>query len=313
MRKVIRTTDIPTRLAPAVESTADKIVTNAGGRLEVVDALVRQVTFDVLGEYFGIPNPPNGDLRVWATHLFEFQFVDMGNDPALRAEVDEIAPALRQHIQTQIEQRRASRLAKDDVLGRCLDMQAKREPGFSDDQIRTALMGFVVGGPPQPPMVVPQALEQLLRRPQALAGAQEAARSGNDRLLAGYVFEAMRFDPLAPALPRIALKDCTIAEGTGRARRVPQGASVLAAISSAMMDERRVPEPRSFNPRRLPHEYIHFGYGLHTCFGIHMNKALLPLMLKPLLKRPGLRRAPGGPGRLRKRGAFADQLHVAYD
>ena len=80
-----------------------------------------------------------------------------------------------------------------------------------------------------------------------------------------------------------------------------------------MMDERRVPEPRTFDPRRLPHEYIHFGYGLHTCFGIHMNQALLPLMLKPLLKRPGLRRAAGAAGRLRKRGAFADQLHVEYD
>ena len=313
MRKVIRTTDIPTRLTRAVESAADKIVANAGGQLEVVDALVRRVTFDVLGEYFGIPDPPNGDLRVWATRLFEFQFADMGNDAALRVDVDEIAPALRQHIQTQIEQRRASRLAQDDVLGRCLGLQAKGELGFSDNQIRTALMGFVVGGPPQPPMVVPQALEQLLRRPQALAEAQEAARSGDDKLLAGYVFEAMRFDPLAPALPRIALKDCTIAEGTGRARRVSKGATVLAAFSSAMMDERRIAQPRSFNPRRLPHEYIHFGYGLHTCFGIHMNQALLPLMLKPLLKRPGLRRAAGAAGRLRKRGAFADQLHVEYD
>ncbi len=313
MRKVIRTTDIPARLAPAVERAADQIVASAGGRLEVVDALVRRVTFDVLGDYFGIPNPPNGDLRVWGTRLFEFQFVDPGNDAALRADVDEIGPALRRHIQTQIDARRASRPAKDDVLGRCLDMQARGEPGFSDDQIRTALMGFIVGGPPQPPMVVPQALEQLLRRPEALAGAQQAARSGEDTQLAGYVFEAMRFDPLAPALPRVALKDCTIAAGTGRVRKVATGATVLAAFSSAMMDERRVPEPRTFNPRRLPHEYIHFGYGLHTCFGIHMNKALLPLMLKPLLKRPGLRRAPGAAGKLRKRGAFADELHVEYD
>ena len=313
MRKVIRPSDIPTRLAPAVEDAAERIVANAGGRLEVVDGLVRPVTFDVLGEYFGVPQPPNGDLRVWATRLFEFQFADMGNDAALRADVDEIAPALRQHIQAQIDERRASRLDQDDVLGRCLDMQAKGEPGFSDDQIRTALMGFVVGGPPQPPMVVPQALEQLLRRPPALAGAQAAARSGDDKLLAGYVFEAMRFDPLAPALPRVALRDCAIAEGTRWARKVAKGATVLAAFSSAMMDERRVPEPRTFDPRRLPHEYIHFGYGLHTCFGIHMNQALLPLMLKPLLKRPGLRRAAGAAGRLRKRGAFADQLHVEYD
>ena len=36
-------------------------------------------------------------------------------------------------------------------------------------------------------------------------------------------------------------------------------------------------------------------------------------MLKALLKRPNLRRAPGAAGRLRKRGAFADTLTVTYD
>jgi hypothetical protein len=44
-----------------------------------------------------------------------------------------------------------------------------------------------------------------------------------------------------------------------------------------------------------------------------MNMALLPLMLKALLKRRNLRRAPGPEGHLTKRGAFADRLHVNYD
>jgi cytochrome P450 len=132
-------------------------------------------------------------------------------------------------------------------------------------------------------------------------------------LLGGYVFEAMRFDPLAPALSRVAVVERKVAVGRARATKVPKGATVLVALSSAMMDERRVPDPRRFDPRRLPHEYMHFGQGLHTCFGIHLNQALLPLMLKPLLKRPGLRRAPGSAGRLRKRGAFADRLYVDYD
>ena len=313
MRKVMRPDDIPHRLAPQVEAMARRIVEEAGGRLEVVDKLVRRVTFDVLGEYFGVPNPLGGDIRVWGTRLFTFQFVDQGDDPALRAEVDQIAPALRAHIQSLIEARRAAGHGGDDVLGRCLAMQAAGEPGFSDDQIRTALMGFIVGGPPQPPMVVPQALEQLLRRPDALAGAQAAARAGDDALLSGYVFEAMRFDPLAPALPRVALRDTKIAQGTRRERAMPSGTTVLAAISSAMMDERRIEDPRGFNPHRLPHEYIHFGYSLHTCFGIHINKAILPLMLKPLLARPTLRRAYGRVGHLSKNGPFAEALHVEYD
>ena len=44
-----------------------------------------------------------------------------------------------------------------------------------------------------------------------------------------------------------------------------------------------------------------------------MNKALLPLMLKPLLQRKNLRRAPGARGKLSKRGVFAERLWVQYD
>lgn len=312
MRKAVRPEDVGARLAPECEAMAARIVAEAGGRLEVVDALVRRVTFDLLGDYFGVPPPPNGDLRVWGTRLFEFQFADGGNDPALRKEVDEIAPALRAHIDAEIARRRAAP-AKDDVLGRCLALQAAGEPGFSDVEIRTALMGFIVGGPPQPPMVVPQALEQLLRRPDALAGAQKAARKDDDGLLAGYVFEAMRFDPLAPALPRVATADGTIAAGTTRARAVKPGRHVMASMASAMMDERQVPDPRGFDPHRVPPEFMHFGCGHHTCFGIHINKAILPGMLKPLLKRPNLRRAPGKAGHLTKQGAFSKALTVIYD
>jgi cytochrome P450 len=268
MRRVVLPGDIPNRLAPAVEQLAQSIVASANGRLEVVDTLVRQVTFKVYSDYFGIPDPPNAELRVWGTRLFEFRFADPNGDPALRAEVDTIAPALRAHIRSLITARRASGPASaTDVLGRCVQMQ--NQPGFSDDQICTALMGFVVGGPPQPPM--------------------------------------------APALPRVALKDATIAQGTSRATKLAKGANILVAFSSAMMDGRRIADPHTFNPHRPANDYIHFGYGLHTCFGIHMNLALLPLLLKPLLARPNLRRAPGPAGHLKKRGAFADQLFVEYD
>jgi cytochrome P450 len=313
MRKVVRISDIPQRLIPEVERLGEMIVTESNGSLEIVDSLVRRITFELYGAYFGVTDPPGGNLRVSATRLFEFQFADIGNDPSLRTEVDVMAPALRDHIQNLMIARRISGVSQDDILGRCLVMQAQGVPGFTDDQIRSSLMGFIVGGPPQPPMVVPQALEQLLRRPDALEGAQQAARDDDDELLAGYVFEAMRFDPLAPFMPRTAIKTATIAKGTARSTDVPEGANLYIAFSSAMMDERRLTDPQTFNPRRLPHEYIHFGYGLHQCFGIHMNNALLPLMLKSLLKRKNLRRARGSKGKLRKRGAFSDALYVNYD
>ncbi|MBD0272070.1 MAG: cytochrome P450 [Acetobacteraceae bacterium] len=312
LRLAVPHEDIPARLAPAFERRAEEVVREAGGRIEVVDALVRRISFEALLGYFGIAAPADGDLRVWATRLFEFQFADPGDDPALRAEVDDIAPRLRAHIDGLIRNRRGSGPGPDDVLGRCLALQAEGKPGFADAQIRSGLIGLVVGGPPQQPMIVPQALEQLLRRPEALAGAIAAARAGDDALVAGHVFEAMRFDPIAPALPRVATRDCTIAAGTGRAATIAAGTAVFVGLASAMRDRRRIADPEAFDPRRPPHDYMHFGHGLHECFAAAINRAVLPLLLKPLLRR-GVRRADGPEGRLRKRGPFAERLVVEYD
>ena len=123
----------------------------------------------------------------------------------------------------------------------------------------------------------------------------------------------MRFDPLAPGLPRVARADAVIARGTRRETRVAAGDTVLAAFASAMMDPRRVAHPARFDPHRPDCDHIHFGYGLHQCFGIHINKATLHLMLKPLLKRSGLRRAAGKAGLLSKIGAFAEALTVEWN
>jgi cytochrome P450 len=311
MRMVVRRTDIESTLIPATLVSAQSIVATRSGQVEIVD-LVRTVTFNVLCDYFGTPGPADADLRVWATRLFEFQFADQANDPALRAEVDVYAPALRNHIDSLLAARKLAPL-KDDVLGRCLDLQRLGLPGMDDATIRTNLVGFIVGGLPQPPMVAPQAMEQLLRRPEALAQAHRAADRNDDQTLAALIFEAMRFDPLAPALLRTAAEDYKIAAGSFRARTIRKGTTVAAGVRSAMHDGRRVPHPEIFDPTRRPYQYMHFGYGLHTCFGLYINMALLPLMLKPVLQCKNLRRAAGPDGHLTKQGIFADRLVVSYD
>lgn len=312
MRQVFLADDLPV-LATRTEAMAETILSAAQGQLDVVSDLIRPVTFGVLAPYLGIPPPPLGRLDLWATRLFEFQFAGSPKDKDLRAQVDQIAPAFRAHIDAEIARRKAAGPGADDVLGRCLVLQAAGADGFSDVQIRTALLCMVVGGPPQPPMVVPQAMEQLLRRPDALQAAQTAALANDDAALFAIIREAMRFDPLAPGLPRTALQQTTVAQGTGRATVIPQGATVIAAFSSAMMDSNRLPNPAQFDPHRRPHEYIHFGHGLHECFGRHMNDAMLHVMLKPLLQRKNLHRASGPDGILTKHGIFAARLVVQFD
>jgi cytochrome P450 len=310
MRRVTAAGDLAA-LGDQAESLAEKLLAQAAGSVEVVSH-VRAVTFGVMAPYFGIPPPETGRLEVWATRLFAFQFTGNKNAPAWAPTLQVIAPALRNHIDATIARRRAQGVFGEDVLGRCLSRQAAGEPGYSDIEIRTNLLCMVVGGPPQPPMVVPQAIEQLLRRPDALAAAQSAARADDDAKLHDIVFEAMRFDPLAPGLFRTAARDHIVADGTRRARKIASGSTVFVAFSSAMMDPRRISEPAAFRPGRPSHEYMHFGFGLHECFGEQINHATLHRMVKPLLRQPNLRRASGAEGHLRKRGVFAERLAVRF-
>jgi hypothetical protein len=60
--------------------------------------------------------------------------------------------------------------------------------------------------------------------------------------------------------------------------------------------------------------YILWGDGLHTCFGAHINPVLVPAILKPLLARKGLRRAPGQAGQIDAQGTqFPVHLLVEFD
>jgi cytochrome P450 len=114
MRQVVRKEDLP-QLARKVEALAEGIIATCGRQIEVVDALVRRVSFAFLQEYLGVPDLPNGDLRAWCTRLFEYQFIS--SDASLVEEVKQIAPALRGHIQNEIDRRREWTGDKDDVLG----------------------------------------------------------------------------------------------------------------------------------------------------------------------------------------------------
>ena len=102
-------------------------------------------------------------------------------------------------------------------------------------------------------------------------------------MLAAHVFEAFRFNPLNPVIYRRAACDATIAAGSLRAREIPKGTMVLASNLSAMFDPLKIEAPECFRTDRPWGEYMLWGYGMHTCFGAHINRFRLPAILKPLL------------------------------
>lgn len=320
MRTVIRRQDIPAQVAPFVAGMAEKLVAASGGRIDVVRQLGRIVPTRWVAAYFGCPWPSDEDLADWSTVIFQYLFTDLNNDPAVATAARDASAKARSWLDESIAKRKAQAVAQqagasqpDDVLARSLALQKAGVPGMDDVGIRSNLLGLFVGAIPTTSKCCSQALDELLKRPEELAKAQDAARTDNDSLMAQYVFEALRFNPNNPGLFRIAAQDYMVAKGTMRSTVIPKGASVIAATQSAMFDERIVDAASEFRIGRPDYTYMHFGYGLHTCFGRYINLVQIPAILKPLLKRNGLRRAPGDAGQIRYAGPFPSTMSVTFD
>ena len=315
MRMAAPRAEAMSRVKPEVTALAEAAMARAAvnGQVDLAMELTQDVTTRFFGAYFGTPGE---DLTAFSDQtrlLFHFMFADQSNDPALAALARPASAAMRAYVEGAIAARKTARGVHDDILERCLSFQDQGVIGMDDRGIRNNLIGLIVGALPQAPMVVPQLFDVLLDRPGELAQAQAAAIADDDERLSAIVFEASRFHPLTPALFRTAMEDYRLAGGTLRAKTIPAGATVLAATRSAMFDGRRVPDPTAFQPGRPTYSYMHFGGGMHECFGIHMNRVMIPAICKAVLKRPGLRRAPGSAGILVKDGAFAKSLVVSFD
>lgn len=307
MRSVMRRQDIGP-ISSFVENTARQIVERANGALDVVSDLSRVVPARWIADYFGCVPPSDKQLADWGSVIFQYLFTDLNNDPAVGQAANAAAAESRGWLDRCIAERKASGEEKDDVLGRCLALQRAGLPGTDDLSIRNNLIGLIVGAIPTTSKCCANALDQLLKRPAELAAAQKAAAAGDDALFSRYVFEALRFNPNNPGVFRIAADEYTVAAGTLRATKIPKGAFVVAATQSAMFDEHKVESPNDFRLDRPAWVYMHWGYGLHTCFGQYINQAQIPLILKPLLATGSVERA----GALTVTGPFPSSLAVKY-
>lgn len=298
MRLAMRREDVSSLIVPFVASRAEELVSATGSRVDVPQDVSLRVPAQMLDIYFGTPGPSEREVIEWTTIMFWYLFIDLAADPAIEQKALTAARACCTYLDDTIRTRKASGEKKDDVLGRCLSLQAAGMPGMDDLGIRNNLIGLMIGAVPTISKAAVQALDQLLDRPEALTAAQKAAREDDDHTLAQCVFEALRFNPVNPVIYRRALRKTTIARGFLRARTIPEGTMVLASNLSAMFDPQWLQSPTTFRTDRPGDSYILWGNALHTCFGAHINAAAIPGILKPLLRRQGLRREEGILGRI---------------
>jgi cytochrome P450 len=303
-------------LAAFTNEAAQELVAQGArtGRIDVVD-VSRRLPARLMGRWFGTPGPNEDAIIAWAMAMFEDIFANLKNDPAIHAAAKGAADDLLSYVRGLVaERKRASAPGADgDVLGRLIGMQSLEETAFTDEEIVTNLIGLIVGFIPTVASTTTLAIDALLDRPDALAAAQQAARADDDEAVRAHMWEAMRLAPQGPGLLRRARTDFVVGEGTHHATRIPTGTITFAATESAMLDGAVVEHPDEFKVSRPAHDYLHFGAGMHECFGRFANAMQIPAIAKAVLRLPGLARAPGDEGKLVKEGPYPKSLLLDTD
>jgi cytochrome P450 len=302
-------------LAAFVTQQAERLVAEAAERDGLIDVveLAKEVPARLFARWFGTPDADVRSLIEWTMPMFDDIFFNVTNDQQIHAAAEQAVAQLRPYLEGAVAARKRSGGGEGDVLGRLLGMQADPATQLSDAQIATNLIGMVVGFIPTVATAVPYAIDALLERPDALAGAQQAAKADDDDGVREYMWEAMRLAPFAAGVLRRTRTDALVAADTHHATHIPAGTLTLAATQSAMLDGDAIDDPDSFRVGRPAGDYVHFGASLHHCFGRFANAMQLPLIAKALLRRPGLARAAGEQGTLIREGSYAKSLVVSVD
>jgi cytochrome P450 len=283
-------------------------------RIDVVGGLSRVVPVRVVSEFFGAPGPNEQIMMRWMRVLFWQLFLNRSNDAAVQSTAKAYAAMLHDYLAAWIcHSKQDLAKAPDNFLVRLLRMQSEPGDSVDDDGVRRNISGLIVGAVDTTSAAVAQAIDHLLDRPREFGLACAAANAEDLETVSKYVFEALRFNPQTVGLLRFCTGGAKVAVGTDHETSIPPGTTVLLATLSAMFDPEAFSNPTDFRVDRGAPSYLHFGYGMHQCYGRAINRVQIPQIALSLLKLKGLRRATGESGRLAYDGPFPDRMILEFN
>ena len=293
IRSIVKATDLDW-VRRIVNQAAESLIAAAApsGRLDLAGSYARVSAARVVAEYFGVPGPSEHVLMQWMRSLFWDVFLNRTNVPTVRSAADRSAAELRAYLTDLIVKQTAQGAPGDDILSRLI-----RAGTLDPDGIRRNITGIVVGAIDTTVTAATNAFAVLLAKPEALSEARTSAEANDEAALRQCVYEALRFNPQTPALLRYEQAD---------------GHTTLLLTISAMFDPKEFPEPGRFIASRPLDKYLHFGHGLHTCYGIMINGVQLPALVGAILRLPNIRRASGRFRSLLYEGPFPDRLVAEF-
>jgi cytochrome P450 len=269
---------------------------------------MRALTFDVICRaVFGVTEPARVErLRAALMAVIDSTSIVLAV-PAVRTDLGRFSPGGRLArrlraadalLYEEIARRRAEPDLADrtDVLSLLLQARDEDGDGMSDAELRDELFTMLAAGHETTATGLAFAIDLLLRNPDVLARAREAADAGDDHYLAAVGKETLRLRPVIDAAERTLTRPRTVAGW-----ELPPGVKVYPAIALVHYRPDLYPEPERFRPERFvddgaeSYAWLPFGGGIRRCIGAALAQAEMSEVLRVVLSQVELapeRQAP---------------------
>ena len=294
MHLAMRRDDVATIIQPLARRLADELVARHQKGLDLPNDLTLQVPTAIVTDYLGITGAANSDLVAWATIMFWYLFVDLAGDAEVgrRRSRPGPPPAPRSIPRSRSARRRARRRTTCSAAASCCRRPAS--PGWTISASATTCSGCS-SAPfrPSPRRASRRSTSCSTGRPRSPPPRRRRARAttpGGRARVRGVPLQSDQPADLPAGRPRCADRG---------------GQPVVAADPERRDGARRQPvrhvrpaarrRAELFRTDRPWDDYILWGYGMHTCFGAHVNRAVMPAILKPLLASPACAAPPAPP------------------
>ena len=275
-RRIVGRLFTPRRIAlmePFVRRTAAGLLDKLrdADRFDVVEDFSFRLPLDVISELIGIPESYRLQIHHLSDRIAVRESAEMTEDGILATL--ELAGLLADLVR----ERRAS--PGDDVITMLMNTPVEEEDGrtrmLTDDELAGRFLELSFAGHETVAKLIPNGVVALTWFPGA---RRELA--ANPALMANAVEEMLRWDPPSHYQGRWTTRDVEV-----RGTVIPAEQRVILVTGSAVHDERKYPDPDTFDIHRDIDRHVSFGFGRHLCLGASLARLETRVAFEELLKR----------------------------
>jgi len=275
-RRIVGRLFTPRRIAllePFVRRTAAGLLDELrdADRFDVVEDFSFRLPLDVISELIGIPESYRLQIHHLSDRIAVRESAEMTEDGILATL--ELAGLL-----TDLVRERRARPG-DDVITMLMNTPVEEEDGrtrmLTDDELAGRFLELSFAGHETVAKLIPNGVVALTWFPDA---RRELA--ANPALMANAVEEMLRWDPPSHYQGRWTTRDVEV-----RGTVIPAEQRVILVTGSAVHDERKYPDPDTFDIHRDIDRHVSFGFGRHLCLGASLARLETRVAFEELLKR----------------------------